>query len=606
MNPKKSKITVLFLFITLAMMLFVGVIFYRATIERKLPRLQTSDVNTAQRGNIITKDGFSVATGQKLYKAMVDTRNIDPNKKELFIKLYSLYSGDDPNAVRKTLNSAKGQVTLSYKIDAKSAAYLQELAKKFSTKSIIVSYTDEKNGVVLQRGMDVAESGENRIYMAQSSLTPLIGYTRKTEKDNITKVTGVKGIEKSYEDYLAPIQDAKLLGPRDVGNNIILTSDSNLANRIDGYDAVLSIPLKFQTKLERILDEKREFLDANELILCIMNSKNGEILALASSSRYDPSNIRKQDYPALNSSATEYAYEVGSVFKPFIFALLLQENKINPMESVNTYNGNYQLGKRIIRDTHPEASMSAEDVIVHSSNIGMIQIVQRLSGPEIYQGLLNFGFSQKTGVDLPYEQVGMMPTVNKLNSSTYKATVSYGYGLQATFMQLLKGYNAFNNKGVEVIPHAVAYLEKNGKKFEIPRSQPKQVISQEAAKIMKRILIKVVEKGTGAGTYIPGLEIGGKTGTAHIASGRGGYSNTYNGSFFGFVNDSIGNSYTIGVLARNPKRPYYYFGAQSALPSFKKAVELMIEEGYLIPDSKAVAEAQAKKESKKQTPPAKD
>ena len=123
---------------------------------------------------------------------------------------------------------------------------------------------------------------------------------------------------------------------------------------------------------------------------------------------------------------------------------------------------------------------------------------------------------------------------------------------------------------------------------------------------MKRILIKVVEKGTGAGTYIPGLEIGGKTGTAHIASGRGGYSNTYNGSFFGFVNDSVGNSYTIGVLARNPKRPYYYFGAQSALPSFKKAVELMIEEGYLIPDSKAVAEAQAKKESKKQTPPAKD
>ena len=66
MNPKKSKITVLFLFITLAMMLFVAVIFYRATIERKLPRLQTSDVNTAQRGNIITKDGFSVATGQKL------------------------------------------------------------------------------------------------------------------------------------------------------------------------------------------------------------------------------------------------------------------------------------------------------------------------------------------------------------------------------------------------------------------------------------------------------------------------------------------------------------------------------------------------------------
>ena len=85
MNPKKSKITVLFLFITLAMMLFVAVIFYRATIERKLPRLQTSDVNTAQRGNIITKDGFSVATGQKLYKAMVDTEISTPIKKSCLL-----------------------------------------------------------------------------------------------------------------------------------------------------------------------------------------------------------------------------------------------------------------------------------------------------------------------------------------------------------------------------------------------------------------------------------------------------------------------------------------------------------------------------------------
>ena len=243
--------------------------------------------------------------------------------------------------------------------------------------------------------------------------------------------------------------------------------------------------------------------------------------------------------------------------------------------------------------------MSAEDVIVHSSNIGMIQLVERLNGPQIYQGLLNFGFSRKSGIDMPYEQVGMMPTVNKLNSSTYKATVSYGYGLQATFMQLLKAYNTFNNKGVEVTPHIVEFLEKNGKRFELPKPEPQQVISQETAKIMKRILIKTVEKGTGLKAMTPGLEVGGKTGTAHIASGKGGYSNTYNGSFFGFANDTKGNSYTIGVLARDPKKPYYYFGAQSALPTFKKAIDLMIEEGYLVPDQQVIAEFEAKKEKQK-------
>ena len=96
MNSRKSKITILFLLITFGISIFVLVIFYRASIERKLPKLQTSDVNTAIRGNIVTKDGFSISSSQKLYKVMLDTRNIDPNKKEMFIKLYSLYSGDDP------------------------------------------------------------------------------------------------------------------------------------------------------------------------------------------------------------------------------------------------------------------------------------------------------------------------------------------------------------------------------------------------------------------------------------------------------------------------------------------------------------------------------
>lgn len=583
MNSKKSKILILFSLIVFGIFIFLAVIFYRANIERRLPKLETSEVNTALRGNIVTKDGFSVASSQKLYKAMVDTRNIDPDKKDMFIKLYSLYSGDNPKRVKKILDGAKGIVTLSYKIDAKGAAYLKELTRKLYRKKIFIPYEDPNTGVASLRGMSIVESGENRQYISKDSLTPVIGYVKKVEKDNITKVEGVKGVEKSYEYYISAIQDAKLIGPKDIGNNIILTSDSNLANRVDGYDTILSISLKFQTMLEKIIDEKKEFLNAKEIIVGVMDSKTGEMLALASTSRYNPSNIRKQDYKALNSSATEYAYEAGSVFKPFIFSVLLANNKINPLEMINTYNGKYQLGKRIIRDTHPEAYMTAEDIIVHSSNIGMIQIAQRLDGHQIYSGLLKFGFTQKTGIDMPYEQVGNMPPIVKMNSQIYKATISYGYGLQATFIQLLKAYNVFNNKGIMVTPKVVSSLYKNGKFYIVNKPEPVEVLTQDVAKRMKRILIKAVENGTGKKTKTAGLEIGGKTGTAHIASKDGGYANNYNGSFFGFVNDSEGNSYTIGVLAREPKKPYYYFGAQSALPVFKQTVDLMVDEGFLKP-----------------------
>ena len=198
MNSRKSKITILFLLITFGISIFVLVIFYRASIERKLPKLQTSDVNTAIRGNIVTKDGFSISSSQKLYKVMLDTRNIDPNKKEMFIKLYSLYSGDDPNKVRKIINGTKGLVTLSYSIDAKGATYLQELSRKLNRKGILISYLDPKTGLASFQGMRVMESGQNRKFMSKDALTPAIGYVSKTESDALTKSKGVKGLERYY------------------------------------------------------------------------------------------------------------------------------------------------------------------------------------------------------------------------------------------------------------------------------------------------------------------------------------------------------------------------------------------------------------------------
>ncbi|AGZ81561.1 peptidoglycan D,D-transpeptidase FtsI family protein [Campylobacter fetus] len=581
----QSKIYVIFSFIVLGIILFLFVIFYRALLDRKLPKLQSSDFDSALRGSIISKDGFSIASSQKLYKAMVDTRNIDPNKKELFIKLYTLYSGDDPAKIRKIL-SKKGIVTLSYEIDAKGAAYLKELARKLYKKKVFIAYQDPKTGIVATQGMSIVESGEKRIYMAEDTLTPAIGYIKKIEQDGITKVEGVKGIEKVYDNLLSSTQDGITKGPRDLSNTIILSGDAELSKRIDGYNVVLNTPLKLQKVIEQMATQKLNDLIAKEVVIGVMESKTGKIIALVSTSRYNPSNITINDYQSLNSTASEYAYEVGSVMKPVIFSLLLRENKVNPLEIINTYGGKYKLGQRTITDSHKNDFLSAEDIIVESSNVGMIQLVERLSEIDLYNGLLDFGFSKKTGVDLSYEQVGLLPSINELRNKTYKSTVSYGYGLQATFMQLLNAYNTINNNGVMITPQIASHLEKNGKIYAIKEQDIKTILPIETAKIMKRILIKVVEsnKGTARKARIQGLSIGGKTGTAHIAT-SGGYSDKrYNASFFGFVSDPNGNNYTIGVLVREPMRPYpYYYASWSALPIFKNTVELMVENGYLKP-----------------------
>ncbi len=583
-DTKKIKILFLFALVLLGFIIFLGTLFYWATIDRRLPRLEHSEISHALRGNIISSDGFKIATSQKLYKAIVDTRNIDPKKIDLFIKLYSLYSGDEPTKIASIIKSNQGSTVLSYRIDSKSAKYLQELSRKLYKLGVFRSYEDPKTGVAYLRGLSVLESGEDRLYPVNDSTTPILGYVKKIEQNNMTKTTGVKGIERFYEDKLSSVQDSLVVGARDISNAIILDGNSVSSRRFDGYDVHLNLSLKMQKIIESVLDKHQKNLDAKELVAGVINSETGEFIALATSNRFNPDTIDKKDYGSLNISAVEYIYEPGSIMKPITFALLLKANKINPYDIINVYGGSYKIGTKVITDEHKDDKYSAEDIIVHSSNVGTAIIAQRLDAVEFYQGLKDFGFSVRSGVDLPFENPGIIPALNRFNSPIYKATVGYGYGMNATFMQVLKAYTVFNNNGRIVTPVlAKKLVSPIGQELFPERPSEAQVIPVAAAKRMQKILIKVVQQGTGVGTKIEGLEIGGKTGTAHIAE-DGVYVKAYNGSFFGFVNDKK-NKYTIGVLVREAKKRKAYFAAQSAVPVFKEIVEKLVENGYLTPSS---------------------
>ncbi len=583
-QQKSAKIPFLFFILVLGFIVFIAALFYWAQIDRRLPRLYKKEINSALRGSIISKEGYSIASSKKLYKAVVDTRNINPNKKELFIKLYSLYSGESPKNIRRSINSYFGTVVLSYKIDAISAQYLRELSKKLYRLGVFISYEDKKRGITFIHGLDIVESGEYRIYNYKDTLTPVVGYIRKYEKNRITKVYGVKGLEKKYNDILNPVQDGIIKGNKDVLGNIILNGYSTITTRIDGSSLHLNISLKFQKIVENILDNAKDELKAKEVIACVMESKSGKILLLASSNRYNPSHIKKNQYKNLNVDAIEFSYEPGSVMKPFIFSLLLEENKVNPYDLVRIYGGKFKIGNKTIRDSHKFDWLSAEDVIVHSSNVGISQLAQKLNYVDYYNGLKKFGFSKHSGIDLPYEHIGIIPRIYKLKSEIYKAVTAYGYGIRVNFIQLLKAYNIFNNNGKMVVPKIVEYYQDAfGKKHFVTSKSYKQVIPVAVAKRMQKILIKTVEKGTGEATKIQGLIIGGKTGTAHIAK-NGKYTNLYNSSFFGFADDK-NHFFTIGVLVRKPTKKYYYYASLTAVPIFKKIVEEMIEEGYLSPSN---------------------
>jgi len=277
----------------------------------------------------------------------------------------------------------------------------------------------------------------------------------------------------------------------------------------------------------------------------------------------------------------EYSFEPGSVIKPITFSLLLEHKLVNPYDLVNGHNGRFRIGRKVITDEHRFDWLSAEDVIVYSSNVGMAQLAQKLSGYEFYEGLKSFGFSKKSTPDLIYERVGSIPSAKRLENEIYKATCAYGYGMRANLMQLLRAYSTFNNNGKMVRPQLVsAFIDERKQEKKIDNEDAVQVIKSATAQRMKKILIKTVNKGTGKKARTKGLEIGGKTGTAHIVE-KGQYIKKYNTAFMGFANDKS-HKYSIGVIVIQPTTSH--FASQTAVPVFKKAVDIMVEEGYLNPN----------------------
>ncbi|MCD6432849.1 MAG: penicillin-binding protein 2 [Sulfurimonas sp.] len=578
---KSKKIFLLYFLLAIGFLIFLSVMLLTVLNSRHLPSLYTKESSKAQRGSIISADGFHIATTKKLYKAVVNTLYIDPQKKDLFVQLFSIYSGIKADEITKKLNKRNGVVVLSYHIPEKEAQYLKKLSYELRRYKVFIERKNPRTGLKMLHGLSIIESGESREYPYGDLLTPIIGYPQKIEDDGYTRIKGVKGLEKKFDAELSSRGDGSSRGPRDVNGYIILNKDSFTKSKINGLDIKLNIPISLQIRVEKMCSLMKEELRAKEVMIAIMNSQNGKVITMASSNRFLPKSIKRSDYPSLNSSMIEYSFEPGSVIKTITFSLLLDKGLVNPYDLVNGHNGRFRIGRKVITDEHKFDWLSAENVIVHSSNIGIAQLAQKLSGSEFYNGLKSFGFTYKSTPDLAYEKRGSIPDAIKLENEIYKATCSYGYGMRANLMQLIRAYSVFSNNGKMVTPKVVNnFTDEFNRDIVIEEDEQIQVIKSSTATRMKKILAKTVREGTGKKAKTEGLYIGGKTGTAHIVE-KGRYVKRYNTSFIGFVNDKT-HKYTMGVVIVEPKKSQ--FAAQTAVPVFKKAVDIMVEEDYLQPD----------------------
>jgi cell division protein FtsI (penicillin-binding protein 3) len=603
---RSTKLLILFGFILLLVGIFLSSVLRTIDSSRHLPKLTATVHDRSMRGKIISKDPYTLALPHKIYKAVVFAPGIDPDKRDMFIRLFGIYSGMSEEDIKQSFldrhgRSRHGYVTISKTIDAATAISLKSLSYKLRRLRVFRPIKNSR-GINIVHGLDIVESGEEREFPFGDVLEPVLGYIKKTDNGKYAGVKGVKGLERHYQEHLSSGQDGFVTGKRDVAGIIIRNAASMEHKRIDGMDLHLNIPLSLQRRVELALDKMKQETGAQEIIAGVMESRTGRVVSLASTERYDPAHITQKDVSRLNPKFGEYTYEAGSVIKPITLSVAIEHHKVTPDTWFDVHGGKLKISQRYtISDDEVFDSLTATDIIVHSSNVGISQIAWRLTGKQMHDGFTAFGLGQPSGIDLSRELHGKIKSAKLLSIKVHRANQAYGYGMTVTFAQLFKAYSTFNNDGVAVTPRIIDYFsDNNGSRYHVkPKYGNRRVISKHTARQIKTILKEVVKRGTGVAAQYPGLEIGGKTGTAHIAVG-GHYRKIYNSSFYGFANDDKGDKYTIGVLVIKASKPKMYFASKSAVPTFRAIVDILVDQGFLKPNLTAIQQKQREELARKE------
>ncbi|NOY05448.1 MAG: transpeptidase family protein, partial [Chlorobi bacterium] len=331
----------------------------------------------------------------------------------------------------------------------------------------------------------------------------------------------------------------------------------------------LTIDLNYQAIAEEELRKGVQRAGARAGMCIIVQPRTGEILSMANYPVADPNNSASYDSIAWKNRSVIDQFDPGSTFKivttsaAIDLGLMDRNDKIYAEEGVLTLEDGTK-----VRDDHPLGTITVEEALTYSSNIAMVKLARKIGARKMFEYARNFGFGVRTGIDLPVEYSGSLPTPANWDPTTLPR-IAFGYGLSATALQIAMAYAAIANNGLLMTPFLVKrHLSHDRTIIEERTSEPKrQVIKPETAAIMREILESVVSKGTGKSAAISGIRIGGKTGTAQKLI-NGMYTNQKHiASFVGFfpLEDP---RILILVVLDEPTNGYY--GSAVAAPVFRR------------------------------------
>lgn len=349
----------------------------------------------------------------------------------------------------------------------------------------------------------------------------MIGFVRMDDTSGIGQ--GVYGLEGSFDDVLAG-RSGFISAQKDAGGRRLMLDGGKMRYAVNGSDIVLTIDRTIQHEVCARVKNAVETYQAMSGTVVVMRPDTGAIIAMCSWPDFDPVSYGEtKDISVFNNPATYGAYEPGSVFKPITMAIGIDAGKVGP-NTTYTDPGVEKIDTFEIKNSDEQAHgvQTMRQVLEKSLNTGTI-FVERLLGRGAFQsGVEAFGFGKKTGIELSPESVGNISSLKK-KAEVYGATASFGQGITVTPIQLASSFAALANGGRLLRPYIVdEIVYPDGQR---KRTEPVEVgrpISARTSELMKGMLVSVVERGHGATAGVPGYFVAGKTGTAQVASSRGG------------------------------------------------------------------------------------
>lgn len=500
----------------------------------------------AFRGMIADRHGYPLAISTSVYSAWVNPQEFN-SKIPVFSSLSELLNLPEKNlqALIKTEQRKKREfIYLKRNLSP-------EIAEKIKALKI--------PGIYLQP--------EYKRYYPEGEVTAhVLGFTNVDDQ-------GQEGLELAYNEWLAGVSGKQLVIKDRIGR--VISKLKTIQPQKPGSDLHISIDNRIQyvAYRELLAGVAKNFAKSGSII--VLDVKTGEILAMANYPSFNPNNRVAAQNDTFRNRAVTDVFEPGSTMKAFSIATALQSGIYKSESVIDTSPGWMRVGRNIVQDEHNNGLLTVAQILQLSSNVGVTKMILSLPENHLWNLLHQVGFGEVTGIGFPGERAGAL--VNRTEWKPFAlATLSWGYGVSVTTLQLAEAYSVIANEGIK-IPPSLLVIDKP--------SAGTRVMDAHTANEMLKLLETVVteKKGTGARAHIAGYRIAGKTGTSFLAGPHGYEKNHYISSFVGIAPVSSPRL-VVAIVIHEPHGKFHHGGDVSA-PVFEKVMSNALRILNIQPDN---------------------